>query len=28
MDRGAVISEGPPDKVANDPKVIEVYIGG
>lgn len=28
MDRGAVISEGTPEKVANDPKVIEVYIGG
>lgn len=28
MDRGLVISEGTPDQVASDPKVIEVYIGG
>lgn len=28
MDRGSVISEGTPDIVVNDPKVIEVYIGG
>lgn len=28
MDRGSVISEGTPDEVSNDPKVIEVYIGG
>ncbi|HDJ83455.1 MAG TPA: ABC transporter ATP-binding protein [Desulfurococcaceae archaeon] len=27
MDRGKVISEGPPKVVENDPKVIEVYIG-
>lgn len=27
MDLGAIISEGPPEKVLNDPKVIEVYIG-
>lgn len=27
MDRGRVISEGPPKVVENDPKVIEVYIG-
>ncbi len=27
MDRGKVISEGTPDQVANDPKVIEVYVG-
>ncbi|MCS7099248.1 MAG: ABC transporter ATP-binding protein [Sulfolobales archaeon] len=28
MDRGSVISMGTPDEVANDPKVVEVYIGG
>lgn len=28
MDRGSVISEGTPNEIANDPKVIEVYIGG
>lgn len=28
MDRGRVISEGPPHVVEKDPKVIEVYIGG
>ena len=27
MDRGRVISEGPPKVVENDPKVVEVYIG-
>jgi len=27
MDRGKVISEGTPDQVANDRKVIEVYVG-
>ncbi len=27
MDRGKVISEGPPKVVENDPKVIEIYIG-
>ncbi len=27
MDRGSVISEGTPDAVASDPKVIKVYIG-
>ena len=27
MDRGRVISEGPPKVVENDPKVIEIYIG-
>ncbi len=28
MDKGSVISEGTPDVVVKDPKVIEVYIGG
>ncbi|MCX8184364.1 MAG: ABC transporter ATP-binding protein [Sulfolobales archaeon] len=28
MDRGSVISEGTPNEIANDPKVIEVYLGG
>lgn len=27
MDRGRVIAEGDPDEVANNPKVIEIYIG-
>lgn len=27
MDRGSVIAEGFPDEVANNPKVIEIYIG-
>ncbi len=27
MDLGTIISEGPPEQVLNDPKVIEVYIG-
>jgi branched-chain amino acid transport system ATP-binding protein len=27
MDRGTVIAEGSPDEVANNPKVIEIYIG-
>ncbi len=27
MDRGMVIAEGDPDEVANNPKVIEIYIG-
>ena len=27
MDRGKMISEGTPEQVANDPKVIESYIG-
>jgi len=27
MDRGTVIAEGLPDEVANNPRVIEVYIG-
>jgi len=27
MDRGGVIAEGLPDEVANNPKVVEVYIG-
>ncbi len=27
MDLGSIISEGPPNKVLTDPKVIEVYIG-
>ncbi len=27
MDRGKVIAEGTPDEVANNPKVIEIYIG-
>ena len=27
MDLGSLISQGPPDQVLNDPRVIEVYIG-
>ncbi len=27
MDRGAVIAEGTPDEIKNNPKVIEVYLG-
>lgn len=27
MDRGRIIAEGPPDEVAENPKVIKVYIG-
>ncbi len=27
MDRGTLIAEGTPDEVANNPKVIEIYIG-
>ncbi len=27
MDRGKVIAEGDPDEVANNPRVIEIYIG-
>lgn len=28
MDKGRVISEGPPEKVMNDPRVIDAYLGG
>jgi branched-chain amino acid transport system ATP-binding protein len=27
MDRGRIIAEGPPNEIANNPKVIDVYIG-
>jgi len=28
MDRGKILTEGTPDEVTNDPKVLDVYLGG
>jgi branched-chain amino acid transport system ATP-binding protein len=28
MHQGKIIAEGPPEKALNDPKVVEVYLGG